>query len=103
MIELRLIHNSDWHCEDEIVIDDYPSTIGRHPDCSVQVLHPLISRQHCRFFLKDGNIWVQDLESMNGTTINGKLLAVPQRLNEGDVLGLPCNCYTISMVTVSTC
>jgi hypothetical protein len=45
--------------------------IGRHPSCDVVLGNPAVSRRHACVTFRDG-IWVlQDLESTNGTTING--------------------------------
>jgi len=52
------------------------SKIGRDPDCFVQLFGTrrdmLISRCHCRLDIDPPNIRVRDLNSSNGTYINGK-------------------------------
>ena len=64
-----------------------PSTIGRGREATLTVPHPLVSRQHCEIFEKDGFLVVRDLGSLNGTFIgderiteavlhNGELLTV---------------------------
>lgn len=97
MIEIRLKNLSEWDPDEEIIIRDFPFTLGRHPECNGQVLHPLISRQHCRFYLRGDEVWVQDLESLNGTSLNGELISTPRRVEDGDVLGLPCYHYSVSL------
>ena len=42
-----------------------------------------VSRRHLKFFLKDENVWIEDLDSTNGTKINGKKIKKHQ-LKEGD-------------------
>jgi len=49
-----------------------------------------VSRRHAEFILSDGQLYVRDLGSTNGTRLNGRLLQ-PQRtyrLSEGDLLQL---------------
>lgn len=47
-----------------------------------------ISRRQARLFFHDGRLWLEDLDSSNGTAINNKLVAVhePRLLNLGDKL-----------------
>jgi len=49
-----------------------------------------ISRQHARIIYRDGIICVEDLGSINGTTLNGRRLVAysPERLADGDILRL---------------
>ncbi|HEX3133817.1 MAG TPA: FHA domain-containing serine/threonine-protein kinase, partial [Planctomycetota bacterium] len=43
------------------------------------------SRKHCRVFSKpDGTVWVEDLESANGTEINDDEIFSPRKLVDGD-------------------
>jgi hypothetical protein len=49
-----------------------PATIGRGKDASLTIAHPLISRQHCRLYETEGLLMLQDLESTNGTYLQGR-------------------------------
>jgi pSer/pThr/pTyr-binding forkhead associated (FHA) protein len=60
--------------------------VGRHRDCGAGLNYPEISRQHCRFFVRDGQIWVEDAGSRNGTCLNGQALAEARPLRDGDNL-----------------
>jgi Inner membrane component of T3SS, cytoplasmic domain len=44
------------------------------------------SSRHARIEVRGDGIWVQDLESTNGTFVNGTRVAGAQRLDAGDVL-----------------
>lgn len=46
-------------------------TIGRHHGCDVVLGDPEISRRHAHLRLRDGRWVLQDLESTNGTYVNG--------------------------------
>ena len=61
--------------------------IGRTPECRVQIIGPSVSRRHARITLSNGQYFVEDLGSTNGTFINrGKRLPPGQRqaLCDGD-------------------
>ncbi len=58
--------------------------IGRHPGCDVVIEAPAVSRQHAAVSLVDGEAFVEDLQSRNGTRLNGRTLAGRQRLQHGD-------------------
>ena len=63
-------------------------TAGRSPRADFVMDVPLVSRLHCRFEVaEDGTVAVQDLESTNGTYVNGgKVQRVT--LAEGAVVGI---------------
>src|SRR5262249_54688057 len=47
-----------------------------------------VSRHHCTFFEQDGQVWVQDLMSRNGTWLNGEPLKYARPVRDGDWLEL---------------
>ena len=63
-------------------------TIGRAVRADFVVDAALVSRVHCRLSAhKDGRLEVQDLESTNGTFLNGKKVDRAE-LKDGDELGV---------------
>jgi len=63
-------------------------TIGRATGADFIVDAPLVSRVHCRLTASaDGSLAVQDLDSTNGTFINGERVETG-RLTSGDRLGV---------------
>ncbi len=63
-------------------------TIGRHPNNDISLLQESISRFHAKLELI-GTKWViTDLNSSNGTFVNGERIATPRTLSEGDVVTL---------------
>lgn len=57
------------HCEEK---DLQEVTIGRHPNCEVQVSGEAISRFHAKIIQDDQGWSVLDLKSVNGTQVNDK-------------------------------
>jgi hypothetical protein len=62
--------------------------LGRHRECGVQILDEKSSRRHARVFHRDGEWWVEDLGSANGTRLNGRALTAATRLDDADVIGI---------------
>ena len=73
------IHQSGKETLD-VEIDQDVLTLGRSSDCDVVLSNPYISKAHVRL-LK--GVVVQDLESINGTFMDGKRLSMPQVLTGG--------------------
>ena len=61
--------------------------IGRHLGCDVVLDDPSVSRRHALLRFRDGSWILRDLESTNGTRVNG-CDVVRCRLEPGDVLML---------------
>lgn len=58
-------------------------TLGRGNTNDVPLQGIGISRQHCRAFLRDGTIYVEDMGSTNGTVIRGTPIEGPMRVPPG--------------------
>lgn len=61
--------------------------IGRHPSCDVVLGDDTVSRRHAMLTFRDGGWIVRDLDSTNGTRLNGQHVG-RCRLRPGDQLGL---------------
>jgi len=46
-------------------------TIGRSPQCDVVIPHEGMSRKHCQISYKNGDLYIEDLGSVNGVFIDG--------------------------------
>jgi pSer/pThr/pTyr-binding forkhead associated (FHA) protein len=60
--------------------------LGRSAYCSIVLSNPLASRQHCAIRLEGGALVVEDLESSNGTWVNGERIGEVRTLAPGDLL-----------------
>ena len=58
-------------------------TIGRGIDANVMIADKLASRIHCGVSYKDGNYFIRDCDSRNGTFVNDSLIKVC-RIKPGD-------------------
>ena len=63
--------------------------VGRDESCDLVLpVQSGASRRHARIFASDGGLWIEDLQSSNGTEVNSVVIQEPRRLVEGDVIGI---------------
>jgi hypothetical protein len=60
--------------------------LGRTPDCEITLPGSRISRRHARLYVQDDLLMIEDLDSTNGSLVNGKLLDGKLTLRNGDEL-----------------
>jgi hypothetical protein len=62
-------------------------TVGRAPGCGVPIDYDTFaSNLHARLFRLDGDLWVEDLGSTNGTWVNTERIGERTRIEKGDLL-----------------
>jgi diguanylate cyclase (GGDEF)-like protein len=59
-------------------------TLGRGGSADVRLVDEGISRFHCRIRSEGGHMVVEDLESRNGTFLNGERVTTARKLEDGD-------------------
>ncbi len=60
-------------------------TVGRSPGCAVSLEDDTFtSSVHARVYLRNGELWLEDLGSTNGTFLNDERVDSPERLQRGD-------------------
>jgi hypothetical protein len=62
------------------------TVVGRDIGCKLRFNDPAVSRRHLRFIRRAGEIFVEDLNSSNGTKLNGRPVSSPTRLDDGDAI-----------------
>jgi pSer/pThr/pTyr-binding forkhead associated (FHA) protein len=67
-------------------VDRFPFLIGRGPDCDGRVPFAFVSRRHCQVDRVGDQLVVRDLESFNGTYVNGRRADRPEPIANGDEL-----------------
>lgn len=63
---------------------------SRHSNADFQIFNTFVSREHCVFSLENCSLYVEDLNSKHGTSLNGNDLLPNQRYQiiEGDIITL---------------
>ncbi len=77
----------DGHAFGRIPLGRPPVTIGKLPSFADAVIpHPTVSRVHAKISSENGEYYIEDLGSRNGTHVNGKEVLFPGRvcLKNGD-------------------
>jgi hypothetical protein len=64
---------------------DGETTVGRSPDCGIFLDDVTVSRKHAVLRERDGNFFIEDQGSLNGTFVNRKRVESAQ-LDDGDEL-----------------
>jgi pSer/pThr/pTyr-binding forkhead associated (FHA) protein len=64
------------------------NSIGRSPSNTILVPDTYASAQHTLMTWREGQWWVEDLDSRNGTLLNGVCITGPTVVSAGDVIGV---------------
>jgi len=62
------------------------AVVGRSSQADVHLTDPEVSRRHALLWREAGGIWVTDLASSNGTSLNGDPLSGVAEVADGDLL-----------------
>lgn len=84
------------NCDDVRIVEfSDKATIGRRSTNNVVISDNAVSGEHCRLTYSDGKITAEDMDSTNGTVVNGKKISVCE-IKNGDVIILGKTKYKIS-------
>ena len=83
----RLVAQSPEFSGKTFDLKDREITVGRLPDNAIQIEHASVSGHHAILKLDELDYVVTDLESTNGTRINGEKIS-KQKLRRNDILRL---------------
>ncbi len=73
--------------------------IGRDPDVHVFLDHRSVSRRHARLSLTPGRVVLEDLNSRNGTSVDGRGITSLTELHDGSIIGV--GPITLTFVSLS--
>jgi predicted component of type VI protein secretion system len=48
--------------------------VGRDPQCQLRPASQAVSKQHCAVIIRDGQVYIRDFGSTNGTIVNGNVI-----------------------------
>jgi hypothetical protein len=72
----------------EYDLGDNRILIGRADDADIQLDDAEVSRQHALIFREGTRVWLSDVGSANGTTVNGMPVGTePHEIGPGDIVG----------------
>ncbi len=68
----------------DIELTGEPLSIGRSREADIPLLDDKVSRVHCGIRLSDGDFYLKDVKSRNGTFVNGQRVEDTVKLKPGD-------------------
>ena len=77
-------------------ISEKQGTIGRGPSNAIQVIDAEVSRVHCRYQIEGNRLEVADLQSANGTFVNGRTVE-RYKLNDGDQIKVGSTVFEVKI------
>jgi pSer/pThr/pTyr-binding forkhead associated (FHA) protein len=80
-----LIFESGLRAGEQFPLTAVTTTLGRSSQCDIPITEPALSRVHCTFEMKGGELWIKDHESANGTLVNDAPIT-ETKVNAGDII-----------------
>src|SRR5205807_10203144 len=75
------------------------TVIGRRSGCNLRIASAEVSRRHCRLCSHDGVVTIEDLDSFNGTYLNGQRITSKRRVRPGDQIEVGPLTFTVEYHT----
>jgi pSer/pThr/pTyr-binding forkhead associated (FHA) protein len=85
-MDVRLVLEKSGAAVRTLHLKGEETVIGRRRDCDLRIQSSQISRRHCLLRFRDGYLTVEDLDSVNGTFLNGERVEGKQVVRPGDHL-----------------
>ncbi len=82
---------------DRVELKQGTTIVGRSPNCDLKVEHVEVSRQHARLIVNDDGLVVEDLDSANGTLVDGMRVEGMQELDTGNRIRFGPVGYTVEV------
>lgn len=83
-VKFKLLKGS--HAGKEVKLPAPKCLIGRNDDCHLKPQSEAVSRRHCVILTTDTEVTIRDLNSRNGTHVNGEKITGDTVLLNGDVV-----------------
>ncbi len=73
------------------------TSLGRAPTNTIQIHEPFASSEHALIALRNGQWWLEDRRSRNGTMLNDVQIDHPVVITDGDVVGIGSVKYRVEL------
>jgi pSer/pThr/pTyr-binding forkhead associated (FHA) protein len=82
-MDVKLVLEKGAHKGQTFRLCTKETIVGRRRGCNLRIPSQSVSRRHCRLIFDNDYLTVEDLGSVNGTLVNGKLVAKPTIVHPG--------------------
>jgi hypothetical protein len=73
--------------------------VGRAAGSDVRLDDRQVSRSHARITIDESSAFIEDMQTVNGTLVNGKEVKTRQPLHAGDTVQLGASAFTVELTT----
>jgi hypothetical protein len=87
--------------DEEFSIHGEHCLIGRGDDCDFRLANRMVSRRHAELYTDDDSLRLRDLDSSNGTFVNGEEIDNECVLHDGDVVAFGMASFEVRIDAVS--
>ncbi|MBI4963994.1 MAG: FHA domain-containing protein [Desulfomonile tiedjei] len=84
MFQLTIVRPDGQEVEQSFTA--HRTVVGRQEKCDLCLMDNMVSRNHCLILQEGQRVVVKDLDSLNGTWVNGRRIKNRRGIKEGDVL-----------------
>lgn len=93
----KLVCTAGMNRGDEFPLSEGTNLVGRNKDeCQIALFDKKCSRVHCQIIKKGGYYAIEDLNSRNGTYVNGKPLTKKSPIKPGDHVHIGKSIFVLS-------
>jgi predicted component of type VI protein secretion system len=83
----------------DIELTGEPLSIGRSREADIPLLDDKVSRVHCGIRLSDGEFYLKDIKSRNGTFVNGQRVEDTVKIKPGDRIQIGSTIFVMEAAT----
>ena len=73
---LKLVMHGDREAAVEISVSTKPIILGRGEGSTVLLNDPSVSQNHAKIMMRQGKVYIRDMESTNGVLVNGEQISI---------------------------
>ena len=94
---LKLVMHGDREAEVEISVSTKPIILGRGEGSTVLLNDPSVSQNHAKIMMRQGKVYIRDMESTNGVLVNGEQISTEksQIIIPGDQIDIGIYTFTL--------
>ena len=81
-----VVRSGGGRAGEHFLLESERTTVGRSPDCDVFLDDVTVSRRHALVERRDGQFFLEDQGSLNGTFLNRRRIEASSPLEDGDEL-----------------